>query len=44
LTTDDPNVWALAYRKTYGIDPNMSVQPVDLSFQIHRECLLAKTA
>ena len=42
MTTDEDEGWVGAYRKSYGVEPNNPVQPIDLSFQIHRECLLAK--
>jgi GTPase-associated system helical domain len=42
LTTDEAEGWVGAYKKSYGIDPNAPVQPIELSFQIHRECLLTK--
>jgi len=42
LTTDESDGWVGAYKKSYGIDPNAPVQPIDLSFQLHRECLLTK--
>src|SRR5207249_1961086 len=42
LTTDEEEGWVGAYRKSYGVDPNTPIPPVELSFQIHRECLLAK--
>jgi hypothetical protein len=43
LTTDDPGEWVGTYRKEYDIDPNAAFPPADLSFQIYRECLLAKS-
>ena len=43
LATDEPGEWVGAYRKAYDIDPNAAFPPADLSFQIHRECLLAKS-
>ncbi len=42
LTTDEADGWVAAYKKSYGIDPNTPVQPIDLSYQIHLECLLTK--
>ncbi|MDB5385570.1 MAG: hypothetical protein JWM11_1216 [Planctomycetaceae bacterium] len=42
LTTDETDGWVGGYRKSYGIDPNAALDPTDLSFQMHRECLLVK--
>jgi hypothetical protein len=43
LTTDEPGTWAGAYKKAYAIDPGAAIPPIGLSFQMHREWLLANT-
>ena len=42
LMTDEVDGWVAAYKKSYRVDPNTAVQPIDLSFQMHRECLLTR--
>lgn len=43
LTTDETDDWTGAYKKAFGIDPRIPIRPIELSFQIHRECLLTRT-
>jgi len=42
LTTDNADGWLGAYKKAYGINPKVILQPINLSHQMHRECLLAQ--
>jgi len=44
LTTQESDGWLAAYKHAYGIDPAISLHPVDLAHQIYRECLLARLA